>query len=253
MKGVVYTCITGGYDSLLQPAPSPLLDSFDFICFTGTANSKADGPEGSAAGGSPAESRFAEARHASTGPWRLLELDPQSLPEEALRSNSLLSRYPKLQPHKLLGGYDFSLWVDGNIELLDDSLLKAALECAGRGVKYAGVPHPSRSDIFQEARMCHKMKLIDLRTLLRVDLRCFMRGIRGGSGLLENNIIFRRHNDPDIIALDNLWWDSILHLAPRDQLSLMLCLRRCGVRPEFLLGEGMNSRNHPGLKYLRHK
>lgn len=252
MKGVVYTCITGGYDSLLPPAPSPLLDSFDFICFTGTESAKTDGPDGRAAGGHPSEV-CRPAKLEVSGPWQLRTLSPEGLPEEALHSNALLSRYPKLQPHKVLGGYDFSLWVDGNIEIRDGALLKAALECAESGVRYAGVPHPSRGDVFQEALMCYKMKYIDLRTLLKVDLRCYMGGLRRGSGLFENNIIFRRHNDPGIIALDDLWWDSVLRLAPRDQLSLMLCLKRCGVRPGLLLGDGMNSRNHPGLRYLRHK
>ncbi len=252
MRGAIYTCITGGYDSLLPPAPSPLLDNFDFICFTGDASAKSDNPGERAADGHPSED-CRPAKLEVSGPWQLRTLGPEGLPEEAMRSNSLLSRYPKLQPHRVLDGYDFSLWIDGNIEIRNDSLLKAALECAENGVQYAGVPHPSRIDVFQEALMCYKMKYIDLRTLIKVDIRCYMGGIRRGSGLFENNIIFRRHNSPDIIALDNLWWNSVLHIAPRDQLSLMLCLKRCGVRTELLLGDGMNSRNHPGLRYLRHK
>jgi hypothetical protein len=55
------------------------------------------------------------------------------------------------------------------------------------------------------------------------------------------------------VALDELWWDRVLHLSRRDQLSLSWCLRRCGIPRDYLLPPGQNTRNHPGFKYLLHK
>lgn len=223
MKAVIYTCIINSYDNLLQPAETPA--DFDFVCFVGKGEKTVE----------------------RDGVWMIREL------ECGIKDPGLLSRYPKMHPHELLPGYEVSLWVDGNIELLDDSLYKAVRAKSAEGVKYSGVAHPSRTDVFSEARMCFNMGYISALRLLRVWLWAFARGMRRGSGLMENNIIFRRHNDPAVIALDTMWWERVLHLSRRDQLSLMPCLKECGIPADYLLAQGLNSRNHPGLKYSRHK
>ena len=56
-----------------------------------------------------------------------------------------------------------------------------------------------------------------------------------------------------IVALDEMWWSRLPRLGRRDQLSLMWCLRRCGIPRDYLLPPGQNTRNHPGFRYLRHK
>lgn len=223
MRTAVYTCIIGGYDELLQPrVPDP---EFDYICFVGKGEKTAD----------------------RVGVWQIREFDCGP------GDPSLRSRYPKMHPHELLPGYDASLWIDGNIEVLDESLWRAVRIKESAGVKYSGVAHPSRTDVFQEARMCFNMHYISLFRLLRVWVWQYLQGMRRGSALMENNIIFRLHNDPDIVALDLMWWKCLTSVARRDQLSLMPCLRRCGIPRDYLLPRAQNSRNHPGLRYLPHK
>ncbi len=223
MKAVIYTCIIGAYDALLQPAVTD--PDFDFVCFVGRGEKTAE----------------------RVGVWQIRELDC------GISEPALLSRYPKMHPHELLPDYEVSLWIDGNIEMLDDTLYRAVRIKATAGVKYSGVSHPSRTDVFQEARMCFNMKYISVFDLFRVWTWQYLQGMRKGSGLMENNIIFRRHNDPLVIALDERWWHCVLHVSRRDQLSLMPCLRRFGIPRDYLLPRGQSSRNHPGLKYLRHK
>lgn len=223
MRTVIYTCIIGGYDELLQP--HVIEPGFDFVCFVGKGEKTAD----------------------KVGVWRIRELDC------GITEPALISRYPKMHPHKLLPEYDASLWIDGNIEMLDGTLYRAVRIKESAGVKYSGVAHPSRIDVFQEARMCYNMHYISAFRLLRVWVWQYMRGMRRGTGLMENNIIYRRHNDPDIIALDDMWWDCLLRISRRDQLSLMPCLNKCGIPRDYLLPRLQNSRNHPGLRYLRHK
>lgn len=223
MRTVVYTCIIGGYDTLLQPS-RPAAD-FDYVCFVGKGEKLSD----------------------RIGVWQVRELDC------GLSDPALMSRYPKMHPHELLSDYDASLWIDGNIEVLDDSLWRAVRIKEASGVKYSGVAHPSRSDVFQEARMCYNMGYISAFRLLRVWAWQYLQGMRQGSSLMENNIIFRLHNDPDVVALDEMWWRCVMRIARRDQLSLMPCLRRCGIPRDYLLPHAQNSRNHPGLKYLPHR
>ena len=222
-KIAIYTCIVGAYDELLQPRV--LEEGFDFICFVGRGEKTAD----------------------RIGVWEIREL-PESTGNAALDS-----RWPKMHPHRLLPDYACSVWIDGNIALLDGSLYRAARSARSSGMLYGGVSHPARDCSYEEARKCFDMKYLTLAGLLRVWFFLAVHGLPRHAGLNENNLIFRRHNDPAVVTLDELWWDRVLHLSRRDQLSLMWCLRRCGVARDFLLPPGRNTRNHPGFKYLLHK
>lgn len=222
-RAVIYTCIIGAYDELLQPgAVDP---EIDYICYVGKGEKTAE----------------------RIGVWQIRELDAD------ISDPALLSRYPKMNPHLLLEEYDASLWIDGNIEIVDASIYKAFKTKIASGVKYSGVAHPSRDCIYDEAYMCRNMGYISNLKTLYLWAFYFFKGIRRHEGLMENNIIFRRHNDPDIVSLDALWWDMVQNFCRRDQLSLMWCLRKCGIRRDYLIPRGQSSRNYPGLRYLRHK
>ena len=219
----IYTCIVGGYDELQQPRV--VEDGFDFICFVGRG----------------------EAHAGRVGVWEIREL-PEDFGDAALNA-----RWPKMHPHRLLPDYGCSVWIDGNVALLDGTLYQAARAKRDAGVKYSGVAHPDRDCCYAEARKCFDMKYLSAFGLLRVWLILALRGMPRHAGLMENNLIFRRHNDPQIVALDELWWRQLRRLSRRDQLSLMWCLRRLGVSRDYLLPPGQNTRNHPGFKYLLHK
>ncbi|MCR5351942.1 MAG: DUF616 domain-containing protein [Bacteroidales bacterium] len=223
-KIAIYTCIIGGYDTLQQPAVTD--DGFDFICFVGPGEKTAE----------------------HIGVWEIRELAqwPADTPQMA-------SRWPKMHPHLLLPEYACSVWIDGNIALLDDTLFRVAREKSDAGVKYGGVTHPDRDCTYEEARKCFDMKYLTAFGLVRVWAFLWLHGLPRHAGLNENNLIFRRHGDPQVVALDELWWKCLRRVARRDQLSLMWCLRRCGVPRDFLLPPGQNTRNHPGFRYLLHK
>ena len=219
----IYTCIIGGYDELQQPLV--LEEGFDFFCYVGRGEKSAE----------------------RIGAWEIRELP------ESLGNPTLDSRWAKMHPHLLLPEYDCSVWIDGNIALLDGTLYRAARTKAVAGVRYSGVTHPDRDCAYEEAHKCLDMKYLSVFGLLRVWFFLWTHGLPRHAGLMENNLIFRRHNDPDIVALDELWWSKVLRLSRRDQLSLTWCLRRCGIPRDYLLPPGQNTRNHPGFKYLLHK
>ena len=190
-KIAIYTCIIGGYDELQQPRVTD--GGFDFICFVG----------------------WGEKRQERIGVWEIREI-PESLGDPGLDS-----RWPKMHPHRLLPEYECSVWVDGNVALLDGTLYRAARIKQAAGVKYSGVTHPDRDCSYEEARKCLDMKYLTPFGLLRVWAWLWLHGLPRHAGLNENNIIFRRHNDPDIVALDEMWWSRLPRLGRRDQLSLM--------------------------------
>lgn len=220
---VVYTCIIGAYDRLRQPRV--VAPEVDYVCFVGKGEKTAD----------------------RIGVWQIRELDC------GIQDSGMLSRYPKMHPHRLLPEYEASLWMDGNIEIMDSSIYSILRGKLRSGVKYSGVRHPSRDCVYQEAWMCRKMGYLSIAGWLRVCAFLMLHGQRRHAGLSENNLIFRRHNDPDIVELDELWWSMLSRLARRDQLSFQWCLDRCGVQRDYLFPEGLNIRNHPGFRYLRHK
>lgn len=219
----IYTSITGGYDHLLQP--HVLSDEYDFICFVGRGEKRAE----------------------HDGVWEIRELEFEA------ESPQLVSRYAKMHPHLLLPEYEASVWIDGNIEILDGSLYEAARLKLASGETYCGVPHPSRDCVYAEAKKCRDMRYISYPRLLVIWATLFLHGVPRHAGMMENNLIFRRHLDPVIVRFDELWWERVMHFCRRDQLSFLWTVRECGVKVGFLLPDGQNTRNHPGFKYLLHR
>ena len=221
-KIAIYTCIIGNYDKLKQPAE--IQEGFDFICFVGKG----------------------ETHPARDGAWQIREL-PQSLGSAALDA-----RWPKMHPHELLPDYDCSVWIDGNIRICDSTIFRAARIKQAAGALFSGVSHPSRDCVYEEARKCRDMRYISWARLFVVWAFLFLHGIPRHYGLFEANLMFRRHNDPQIVAFDELWWRKVLHLCRRDQLSQMWCLKKCGIPRDYLLPQGQSTRNNPGFEYMRH-
>ena len=80
-RKVIFTCLTGGYDRLEQPAA--VAPDWDYVCFTDT-----DGQD---------------------GVWRLRKI-PVDSPDPVVRS-----RFPKILPDRVLPEYDYSVYMDANL------------------------------------------------------------------------------------------------------------------------------------------
>lgn len=222
-KIAIYTCIIGGYDKLLQPAA--VREGFDFICFVGKGEKTRD----------------------RDGVWEIREL-----PYEG-KNRTLTARYPKLHPHELLPEYEYSLWIDGNISIESEAIYDIIARKIAGGVEFSGMQHPSRDCIYAEAEKCRDMRYISYLKLAQLHTIYLFSGVKRHSGLMEANVIFRKHNAENVLLFDKMWWDRIEHLCLRDQLSQMLVLHKCGLKPDYLLPEGQSTRNHPGFKYRPHK
>ncbi len=221
---VIYTAITGGYDRLLQPyLPA---EGFKFICFVSKGSRKND----------------------YEGAWQIEEI------EEDGPDSTLLARKQKLNPHKVLPkDCKYSLWIDGNVRIKDDSLYRLCRELQLKDVKYAGVRHPFNDCPYAEAERCLKDRRERLSNLLKVVKFLRSDNVPEHSGLMETNIIFRKHNDPEVVSFDELWWQRLQRYSNRDQLTHTSCiLDSPGLKMEYLFPEGISSRNHPGLEYVRH-
>ncbi len=221
---LIYTAITGGYDGLKQPFCPP--DDFDFLCFVskGTKKSEYDGV------------------------WRIEEI-----PYE-WDDNILLSRAEKMNPHTTLPeGYDYSLWMDGNIEITDSSLYDICRDLASRDVKYAGVCHPYRDCVFDEMEYVLRDRRESLWNLLCIVTFLRRHHMPEHVGLMENNIIFRKHCDEAVVEFDRWWWECFLKFPRRDQMVHSFAMYDTpSLSYEYIFPKGVSARNFSGVRYHLH-
>lgn len=181
---VVYTAIFGNYDNLADVNPNW---DCDFVCFTNNSSIISAG-------------------------WQVV-----IVPLDA-DSESQANRRYKMLPHKYLQNYEWSLYVDGNIRLMNDpsSLFYKYLNNGSIAIP----KHQDRNCLYKEALVCiesgHASKY-----LTEQQVAIYMKqGFPQEYGMTENNIILRRHNDLNVIALMESWWREYSDWGKRDQLSL---------------------------------
>lgn len=182
---VIYTCITGGYDDLLEPlAVDP---EVDYICVSDRAI--------------PADSV-----------WKHMPLPFET------GDDSAKNRYVKMHPHLLFPGYDISVYVDGNIQVVS-TVAALAREAMGFA-SIALYQHSFRNCVYAEAVECAALGH-DWRWRISAQMQRYRReGFPSGRGLFEGNVIIRNNRSPEIAHLMDLWWDEYRRYARRDQLSL---------------------------------
>lgn len=222
-RKVIYTSVVGGFDNLIQPKCKD--DSFDYICFV----------------------RKGQNEPKKQGVWKIEEI-PFDSP-----NNRLLSRFPKLLPHKVVSQYDYSLWIDGNVSINDYRLYDIINKKIESEVLYSGVNHWGWDCAYDEAvGIANKVKE-PLSSLARTVRFLKKNNFPRHYGLYENNVILRKHNDSTIVNFDNLWWDLFCKYAKRDQLCHPFCYRKVGLEFDYLLPKKYCARNHPYFTYVKHQ
>lgn len=219
-KRVIYTSIVGAIDSLMQPQ---VIDPrYDYICFV----RKADGIDG--------------------GIWQIREIPACS------GDDRMLSRYPKLHPAELLPGYEWTLWMDGNLRIRSQAFYDLLDDLIAGGVQMAVPLHPLRDCIYDEARAVVAADKESCSAAMRVIGFLKDKGFPRHAGLYENAVLLRRGGDPALAAMDSMWWGFLQTLSGRDQLSMVYCARKCSVSITPLLPEGCMLRDCEYLEYVFH-
>lgn len=186
-KKVVYTCITGGYDNLIEP--KYITSDFDYICFTDNLNIKSN-------------------------VWQI-----KPLPKETSGLTTVKKqRFVKINPHLVLPEYNISIWVDGNIEIRGD-LNKFVNENIKDRISIYVPQHPSRNCIYSEEKAVIALKK-DTKEITNPQIDRYRKeGFPKNNGLLQSNILLRKHNDKNCIKLMEDWFEEVKNGSHRDQLS----------------------------------
>ncbi|MBQ9454096.1 MAG: DUF616 domain-containing protein [Thermoguttaceae bacterium] len=194
-KKVVYTCITNGYDDLGEIRCFHYTDpAWDYVCFTD--DEELIGMK-------------------TFGIWEIRPLQFTNL--DKIRN----ARRHKIQPHKLFPEYDESLWLDANVNILTPFLFE---EINRRNTSMLIPMHATRNCLYDEFDFVNKAGIID-QELGQKQIEAYRKaGFPKHYGLHETNIVYRRHNEPDVIAVMDEWLYWIENYTQRDQLSLSFAL-----------------------------
>ncbi len=222
MKIALYTALTGAYDNLLQP--KVVDQDFSYICFTDDISCLRNGV------------------------WELRKI-PYATSEK-----KVLSRYPKMHPHLLLDDFDYSVYIDANVEILDDTLYKSVKEIVANNICLAGMKHQEVNCSYVEGLRIYTIgKERNVGIILKT-LRFLKReGFPYDYGMYEANIIFRNHHDPKVIKQCELWWDCYLNYVKRDQITYSYTLWKNQIPFNYILPEYYSANNHPGFRVIQER
>ena len=185
-KKVIYTCITGEYEYLEDPYE--ISQGYDYVCFTNYDK---------------IESTV----------WQI-----RPIPEELKNLSEVKKqRCIKINAHKYLPEYDFSIWVDGCVKLKKDVNAFVDKNCINAHIF---IPkHPNRNCIYDEANICIKIRK-DVKEHIDPQMEKYRsEGFPKNYGLVQSNIMMRYHNEPDCIKVMEAWSDELINGSHRDQLS----------------------------------
>lgn len=195
---VCYSCVTNGYDAVSPVDPNW---KTRFILFH---DNTINVPEG----------------------WEGVPLEVAGL------SGISLNRYAKMLPHRLALPSDSSLYVDGNIVFHADP--EAVLKDLSASYSFGAMPHPERRCAYADVARTLELGFVWPIPGLRAVRRLREHGVPGDIGLFECNILYRRHNEPDVAALGEAWWRAWQIGYPRDQALLIAAAHETGFMPQPL-------------------
>ena len=156
------------------------------------------------------------------------KIDVTQLLEYEKYSPILLNRKIKMLPFNYLRGYDYSVYVDGNIEIVTSVLpIIKNMGNAVLGVHY----HSARDCIFDEVIAVRHYKRASINENYDKQLYEYEKiGFPRHFGLYENSIIVRKHKDKMLKKIMNDWWNEYNKYPTRDQFSLPFVIWKIIIR-----------------------
>lgn len=224
-KIVVYTCIVGGYDDLIQPlVEEPECDYY----YLGVNK-----PE-------------------NLGVYKWVDITGK-YPDAISGDFHRINRYCKMHPHMFFPQYNYSIYVDGSIQI--QTAISHLLRKIGNiGIALYGMP--SAVDTYEHAAsLWHRNGKgeHDGRTRIQRQMQRYAKeGFPRLFGFTENGILIREHNNENCIRIMDTWWDEVLNYSRRDQLSFMYAIWKNGFTAQDIGYIDDNFRVGPEFYFIEH-
>lgn len=191
---IIYTCITGDYDELLNH--TFISSDWDYVCFSDNMGIK----------------------NKKNSQWIIRPLCFDKL------DNARNQRWHKIHPHILFPEYEVSLWVDGNVDILNSKIFSDIEMALKKNYLISCAIHPDRKCIYEEFEVCRERNKDDIALINKQEYLIRKDGFPRKKGLFETGITLRRHSQPLVIKIMDDWWFWIETYSRRDQLSLTFVL-----------------------------
>ena len=208
---VIYTCITGNYDEVLHDQFKN--EEFDYICFTDTDSY----PENSI--------------------WQFRPLAFSAL------DNIRNQRWHKIHPHEILPEYEESIWIDGNIRLVEKEFF-TKMRKPSQDEYMLIAPHPQRNSLYDEFIKNEQLGKDD-KNLMRLQEEIIRQSGFDGNyqngKFFESNVLWRRHRKSSCQRIMHSWWYWIDKYSYRDQLSLTYILWENSADINYMFEEDLRS------------
>ena len=214
-KIAVYTAIFGPFDGLL---PQIKIKGVDYICFT-------DQPF-------------------TSKTWQIKHIDPVF--EDSRRN----SRRIKVLPHLFLQEYEYSIFMDGNYLIRRDikPLLFEKLADANMAIFDHNQCEDARNCVYDEYESIIRLmeekgvQKDDPKVLEQQIDRYKSEGYPEQNGLIFSAVLFRKHNEADVVKTMECWWDEIKNNSKRDQLSFNYAAWKTNLKFNIIDGDLRNNK-----------
>ena len=192
----IYTCITGGYDELMEP--EIILDNCDYY-FISDREPKKD----------------------TIYQW----INVDKLVPDCICDNVLKNRYCKILPHMFFQEYRYSIYIDGNVTLRGN-----ITECISKlGKSRIGVGAKQYTDsVYGETLRRLKNGLDNPDIFMKQAQKYWYEGMPDDFGTFWCNVLIREHNNPACKKLMEDWWKEFSKYSRRDQISFSYILWKNG-------------------------
>lgn len=220
-KIVVYTCITGGYDNLLEPYY--LDEKCDYVVFTDS--------------------------NIKSNIYKVLDI-PEKV--KKLENNILINRYIKLNPHELFGQeYDYSIYIDGNIRPISN--LSAFINNINDEVGVSIHKHSIRNCIYEEEKALKVFKKGNYKLIQKQINEYKKEGFPEKYGMVEACVIVTDLKKDTSRTILIQWWEEFVkRKSMRDQLAIPYVLWKNNIKMEKVATLGNNVFKNPKIKRVEH-
>lgn len=202
-KKVIYTCITGKYDELLNHDYTD--NDWDYICFSDTIQ-----------------------QNDTNSSWRIQPLYYKE------GDDTRINRWHKINAHLCLEDYEYSIYIDANIDILSREFFDIIEEHQKSSSTFSVMRHPARDCVYDEYEVCVALNKDD-PLIMQSQINIYReQGYPEHRGLYASSILYRKHFDEKIVSVMEEWWKWLESYSRRDQLSLPYVLWLQKYDPDIL-------------------
>ena len=163
-------------------------------------------------------------------------------------NNAGKNRFFKMNPHIVFPDYKYSLYIDGNIQIISD-VTEYVYHLGESGI--AMHMHSSRDCVYEEANAVLQAKKETRENIERHVKYLRETGFPEHYGLLECNVIMRNNSEKCKEVMSD-WWTEYQTRSKRDQLSFPYVLYKNNIPVEDVGTLGENVYQNPSFRIVTH-